>query len=258
MELKDARTKAGISVEEASKRTRIPARYLEALEEGDLSVFPPGPFLSGYTKQYRAFLGLPESVPAPPTPRGLFSRPDATPLVGHAGGLPASPSETPPGGAGSAAGPGAEAASGRSAGAEAVEPGAIRRPRPGGAPPAPPRRTGRAMAIGAAALAGILLAVRLGEFLWGGDEVALGVPPDQVLRVTPVEPVHATVKLDDKDAFDGMLHAGKERTFAAHDRIEINLGSLDGVTFSYNNRPLKPLGAQGLPRRLVFIDDTPD
>lgn len=246
VDLKDARTKAGLSVEEASKRTRIPQRYLEALEKGDLSVFPPGPFLSGYTKQYRAFLGLPDAVVPPPAPKGLFSRPDATPLVGHAGGLPVSPSELPP----TRAAPLADAA----------EPGpdAIRRPRPGAGAPPPPRRTGRAIVIGAAALAAVIAAVRLGEGFFGGEDVAIGVPPDQILIVTPVEPVHATVKLDDKDAFDGTLVAGKERTFAAHDRIEIDLSSLDGVTFSYNNRPLKPLGAQGRPRRLVFVDDTPD
>ncbi|MFZ5481214.1 MAG: RodZ domain-containing protein [Myxococcota bacterium] len=68
-ELRDARAKAGLSLEEAARRTKIPARYLDALEKGDTSVFPAGPFLSGYTKQYRSFLGLGEPVAPPPSAR---------------------------------------------------------------------------------------------------------------------------------------------------------------------------------------------
>jgi len=68
-ELAAARQALGLSVEEAATRTRIPQRYLEALEKGDLSVFPPGPFLAGYTRQYRTFLQLPPgSPPAPAAP----------------------------------------------------------------------------------------------------------------------------------------------------------------------------------------------
>lgn len=69
-ELGRARQAMGLSIEQAAAQTRIPQRYLEALEKGDLSIFPPGPFLAGYTRQYRTFLKLgdapPPRVPAEP------------------------------------------------------------------------------------------------------------------------------------------------------------------------------------------------
>ena len=72
----------GLSVEEASKRTRIPQRYLEALEKGDLSVFGKGPFASGYTRQYRRFLGLPD-VPfqAEPEPEPEVTVTHTSPVI---------------------------------------------------------------------------------------------------------------------------------------------------------------------------------
>lgn len=59
-ELREARERRGLSVDEVARQARIPARYVEALEKGDLSVFGRGPFANGYTRQYRKFLNLPE------------------------------------------------------------------------------------------------------------------------------------------------------------------------------------------------------
>lgn len=59
-ELHAARVALGLSLDEVAERTRIPVRYLQALEDDDLSVFPSGPFLTGFSKKYRALLGLPE------------------------------------------------------------------------------------------------------------------------------------------------------------------------------------------------------
>ena len=39
-ELGRARKAKGLSIEQAAAQTRIPQRYLDALERGDLSVFP--------------------------------------------------------------------------------------------------------------------------------------------------------------------------------------------------------------------------
>lgn len=64
-ELRAAREAMGLSLDEVAERTKIPARYLDALERDDHSVFPSGPFLSGFSRKYRALLGLPERAAAP-------------------------------------------------------------------------------------------------------------------------------------------------------------------------------------------------
>lgn len=62
-ELEAARLAMGLSLQEVSDRTRIPTRYLEALERDDPSVFPTGPFLVGFSRKYRVLVGLPERAP---------------------------------------------------------------------------------------------------------------------------------------------------------------------------------------------------
>jgi transcriptional regulator with XRE-family HTH domain len=83
----------------------------------------------------------------------------------------------------------------------------------------------------------------------------VGVDPDLKLSITVVEPVRAAVVADGRPGFSGALAAGTQHPFAAHDRLEVRLGSLDQVTLVYGGVRLKPLGAQGQPRTLVFIDD---
>lgn len=65
-ELHAARVAMGLTLDQVAERTRIPVRYLEALERDDLSIFPSGPFLSGFSKKYRTLLGLPERAALAP------------------------------------------------------------------------------------------------------------------------------------------------------------------------------------------------
>jgi hypothetical protein len=60
-DLREARARMGLSIQDAALRARIPLRYLEALERGDMTVFGKGPFAVGYTRQYRRFLSLPDA-----------------------------------------------------------------------------------------------------------------------------------------------------------------------------------------------------
>lgn len=203
-ELTSARQALGLSIEEASTRTRIPQRYLEALEKGDLSVFPPGPFLGGYTRQYRAFLQLPPGPPPAPV-----APPEVTVTE------PARP--------------------GRKSRSNAV----------------------RLAVIGALGLTALVLATAIGERVLAPSDAGPGVAPDQVVSVKSPEAIRARVSADDRVAFEGELPAGETRSFEAHDRLTLDLETLDQVQFSYNGASLKPLGATSRPRRLVFIDDTP-
>lgn len=200
-ELRDARTRMGLSVEEAAARTRIPQRYVEALERGDLSVFGKGPFASGYTRQYRRFLGLPDA-PLAPEPEA-----EPEPTVTHT------------------------------------------------SPVIPSGR--RLVALGVAVALVLLLTALVGRSLTegpaAGDEV--GTAPDQTVLLTTGEPLRAKIVADARIVFSGVIPAGQQQKYAAHDRLELELPRLDGVTLVYNGRTLKPLGSQSRPRRLVFVDD---
>ena len=56
-ELRYERERRGWSLDDVASRTRIPRPYLEALEDGNHDVLPPGPFFRGYLRQYLEFLG---------------------------------------------------------------------------------------------------------------------------------------------------------------------------------------------------------
>ncbi len=86
--------------------------------------------------------------------------------------------------------------------------------------------------------------------------------PDIRLTVTVVDPMRATVLADGREVPSGAaLQPGSPTTFKAHDRLEIRLPRLEGVSLRYRGpgqmdaTQLKPLGAMGRPRTLVFIDD---
>ena len=57
IELRYERERRGWSLDDVANRTRIPRPYLEALEDGNHDVLPPGPFFRGYLRQYLEFLG---------------------------------------------------------------------------------------------------------------------------------------------------------------------------------------------------------
>lgn len=57
-QLREARELKGLTVEDVAARLRIPARYVRALEQGDLGVLPEPTFVRGYVKSYARELGL--------------------------------------------------------------------------------------------------------------------------------------------------------------------------------------------------------
>ena len=60
--LRDARERSGRSLIELSSVTRVPVRYLSALEQNDFSVLPNRVFSIGYVRAYAAALGLDEQL----------------------------------------------------------------------------------------------------------------------------------------------------------------------------------------------------
>ncbi len=202
-ELGRARKALGLSIEQAAAQTRIPQRYLEALERGDLSVFPPGPFLSGYTRQYRGFLKLPDAPP----PRPVSAEPEYTVT-------------------------------------EPARPGRKSR-----------RHALRLAVIGGLAVSAFALAVAVSQEVFTVESSEPGVPPDQRVTVKSPEPITLTAVADGREVHSGAVAALSLTAVEAHDRLVLEFDTLDGVILTYNNLPLRPLGATSRPRRLVFIDD---
>ena len=62
--LRAARQASGRSLAELSSATRVPARYLEALEEGRKADLPSRPFAIGHVRSYAQALGLDETAAA--------------------------------------------------------------------------------------------------------------------------------------------------------------------------------------------------
>jgi transcriptional regulator with XRE-family HTH domain len=56
--LRAAREKRALSLEEAERQTRIRAKFLEALESGDISVLPSATHAKGFLRNYAQFLGM--------------------------------------------------------------------------------------------------------------------------------------------------------------------------------------------------------
>ncbi|RME25408.1 MAG: helix-turn-helix domain-containing protein [Deltaproteobacteria bacterium] len=69
VDLRQERQRRGLSLDEVSRHSRIPRRYLDALETGHTDDLPPGPFIRAYQRQYLAFLGLPPQAPVRRHPR---------------------------------------------------------------------------------------------------------------------------------------------------------------------------------------------
>jgi cytoskeleton protein RodZ len=57
-QLRQAREKSGVNIEQVARDTRIRAAYLEALESDDRSVLPGDFFYRSFVRQYASFLGL--------------------------------------------------------------------------------------------------------------------------------------------------------------------------------------------------------
>lgn len=60
--LSHGRTVSGRSLAELSAQTRVPVRYLTALEQNDFSVLPNRVFSTGYVRSYAAALGLDDQL----------------------------------------------------------------------------------------------------------------------------------------------------------------------------------------------------
>lgn len=86
-QLRAARERAGLTLEEISARTKVKVPFLAALERGQIDALPPGPFARGFARAYAIEVGLdPNSVlerltPLAATPPAASGEPAVWPEV---------------------------------------------------------------------------------------------------------------------------------------------------------------------------------
>jgi transcriptional regulator with XRE-family HTH domain len=78
--LRRARLDKGISIEDAERVTRIPRKYLEALELENFSILPAPVYARGFLRSYAGYLGLDPKELLPFFPVGHVEEPQLDPL----------------------------------------------------------------------------------------------------------------------------------------------------------------------------------
>src|SRR3990172_11295183 len=78
--LQRARQARGITVEDAERATRIPRRYLEALERENYTILPAPVYARGFLRSYAGYLGLDPAELLPFFPVGHVEEPKLEPL----------------------------------------------------------------------------------------------------------------------------------------------------------------------------------
>ncbi len=78
--LRRARTAKGVTFEDAERVTRIPRKYLEALELENFSILPAPVYARGFLRSYAGYLGLDPNQLLPFFPVGHVDEPKLDPL----------------------------------------------------------------------------------------------------------------------------------------------------------------------------------
>lgn len=78
--LQRARQSRGITMEDAERATRIPRRYLEALEQENYGILPAPVYARGFLRSYSGYLGLNPADLLPFFPVGHVDEPQLEPL----------------------------------------------------------------------------------------------------------------------------------------------------------------------------------
>lgn len=230
-ELRRRREALGLSLDDVAEATAIPVDFLAAVEAGELSALPPGPYAESYATSMRRYLDRVDR-------RGLVaSDPDFL-----APDRPLGPAPTAEG-------------LDREEPAEAV---VTTRPLPAEAGDArPPLRPIRVAAV----LTTTLFAGLVG---WQALQVVQGWQqrPEQ----GPAAPLEVRVKLrsnaslhvevDGRLAADRLFAGGEDHTFRAEREVALDVPHLEAAWVWFEGRAIEPRGRQDQPRRLVFSRDT--
>jgi transcriptional regulator with XRE-family HTH domain len=217
-ELRYERERRGWSLDDVASRTRIPRQYLEALEDGNHEVLPPGPFFRGYLRQYLEFLG--EEVSEDERTEAQQDVVDEV-IEG-------------------------QVARATSAAMESSQ----------GVPLT--RLVIAGFVLTLAMTLALQVNHRLNAPTIvptaHGPIVAMG-PPHKV-NVYAIEDVEVEVTIDGHTSYNDTLRGTNGMEFQATNRLELDISDLTRVRLQYNNKRIEPLGSLSRGRRLVFIHET--
>jgi len=253
--LRAEREKQGLTIEELASRTRISARFFEAIERDEPEALPSGFFYRSFVRQYARMMGLPEDsyqreierslaeeagkpytvperhIDVPPLPTAQRNRKEeAIWWAARAGGLAAA----------------LALCTGAYIGWEkwkaSQQPAVAAREAPKeapGAPAAPPQAPAEAAAA-----------------------------PEPAQEAAPVESsgaVRVIVRATDaswvgvwrgqKFLFGDLLRAGEVRGFGADDALRVKIGNAGGVVVQWNGQDLPLFGSRGQVRTVEFRSD---
>jgi hypothetical protein len=224
--LRKARLLRGKSIEEASRETWIRAEYLQALERERFEALLGDVYIRGFLRSYSTYLGLDADKVLT-----VYNR--------HFGG----PRSTLPD----------------------PLPGPARRHRLSHPqlPDAVRHHPSWAFLIGVTLLVMAVFAV-LGLLSrsrsapraanLSGDQASIPVlPPTVTVNVKAVEPVHLTVRTEDRVEFDEVLRAGEGRSWVANSMIEIDLDRGGVASITVNGCSLGRPGTEEAPYSATFF-----
>lgn len=225
-ELRRARERRGLSLDDVAAQAKIPRAYIVALERGDLDTLKPGRFRKAYHRQYRSFLGLPpmaEDLPVRTEPVA----PETTEVTGTTGTMPRG-DEIPTT---------RLVASGFAFTLLVV----------------------LVLRVGA-----LIMESPPAFFMSGAEATAASEPvaaaaaaPAQVVGLRAIEDVRVSVTTDEGTIRRGILPGGESVTIESDGPIALEVSDLTRVRVRYNDSRLEPLHNLSKGRRLVFLPDEP-
>lgn len=222
-DLRRERELLGMSREEVAAATRIPMRYVTALEEAEDAGKSPPPFLFGYRRQYESFLdslgegavGRSTSGPAP----YVRAEPEPEPEAEEAPrGLPV---------------------------ARLILGGFL----------------ATLVLVLAVEIGGAVMDhAPEGAQTTPGQPVASEPKSDlpvQKVELRAIEPTRVTVIADGQTLFSGVMDPGVTQTYEGHERMSVDASDLTKLTVRHDGSRIEPLGNLSFGRRLVFIQEKP-
>jgi cytoskeletal protein RodZ len=248
--LRRARLDQGIDLATVAARTKIKARYLQAIEAGDPKSLPGGFFYKSFAHQYATFLGVDTGAIDAEIDRVL--NPDA-PLPSP---MPAQQRDV-------------KLSSGSRGARKYFSYAALvlilvacsgiddwwHESRAHATEKTESRATGRVslasvsqVGAGPAAVAPVAAVARQ-------DEPPAAAGSRVELALTATEETWLSVSSDGTPVFSGLLEANQTKTIEGKEFAKLRVGNAAGLEVRLNGKPLGPLGAHGQVRDLAFTPD---
>lgn len=263
--LQRARLDQGMDLATVAARTKIKARYLQAIEDDDRKSLPGGFFYKSFVHQYATFLGVDTRAIDGEIDR-VLSADAPLPLPGAARQRPVKLSSQSRPWTGTTYFSYAAlvlilVACARIDGwwhksrtvatdksesrvAEDIRP----RPAPGPAGGRVSSTSVPQVAAGPAAAAPVAAAARQ-------DEPAAPAGSTVELALTATEETWLSIYSDGTPVFSGLLEANQTKTIEGKESAKMRVGNAAGLKVRLNGEPIGPLGAHGQVRDLVFTSD---